>query len=278
MIGERTVSGQLVLTIDSAAMGGIEAAFAPGSGMVGCSLSHRGDELLGQRNGLRGYREERSTMGIPLLHPWANRLARASFESAGTAVDVSRANPAPKLDTNGLPIHGLLIASSGWTVEGHAELSDGGRLEASLRFEPELLAGFPFPHSLSIAATLDGNALTVRTTVRADAGSPVPIAFGFHPYFTLPGVPASSGSCRCRCERSSCSTSSVCQRASGGRRSRSTARWVSAPSTTRSSPPARMGSSASRAAVGGSRSPSTPPTRSLSSTRRRVTTFWPTNR
>ena len=38
------------------------------------SLTHRGEELLGQRGGLPAYRERGATFGIPLLHPWANRL------------------------------------------------------------------------------------------------------------------------------------------------------------------------------------------------------------
>jgi galactose mutarotase-like enzyme len=42
--------------------------------MVCCSLRHRGDELLGQRRGLAAYAATGSTMGIPFLHPWANRL------------------------------------------------------------------------------------------------------------------------------------------------------------------------------------------------------------
>jgi hypothetical protein len=42
-----------------------EATFAPGVGMIGCSLRHRGAELLGQRGGLAKYAEHGSTMGIP---------------------------------------------------------------------------------------------------------------------------------------------------------------------------------------------------------------------
>ena len=54
--------------------------------MVGCSLRHRGDELLGQRGGLGVYVAERGTMGIPLLYPWANRLAVERFPVEGNEV------------------------------------------------------------------------------------------------------------------------------------------------------------------------------------------------
>jgi len=193
VIGSGEIDGYPVLTIGSQEDGGVEAAFAPGAGMIGCSLRHAGEELLGQRNGLRGYVEERSTMGIPLLYPWANRLALPRFELAGREVDVTAAEPPPKLDGNGLPIHGLLSAAKGWSVHRHAVRDDGGVLSARFDFEPSgaLSAGFPFPHRLELTATVVGRTLSVRTRVDADRGGPVPIAFGFHPYLTLPGVPRS---------------------------------------------------------------------------------------
>jgi aldose 1-epimerase len=57
------------------AAGQLDATFATGAGMVCCSLRHRGDELLRQRRGLAAYAATGSTIGIPLLHRWANRLA-----------------------------------------------------------------------------------------------------------------------------------------------------------------------------------------------------------
>src|SRR5918995_6768278 len=58
------------------AAGALEATFVPQLGMVGASLRHAGEELLDRRGGLRAYRETGAVMGVPLLHPWANRLAR----------------------------------------------------------------------------------------------------------------------------------------------------------------------------------------------------------
>jgi galactose mutarotase-like enzyme len=40
-----------------------------------------------------------------------------------------------------------------------------------------------------VEATLADDALTIRTTLTATAAVPVPVAFGYHPYLTLPGVP-----------------------------------------------------------------------------------------
>ena len=54
--------------------GDLTARFATHAGMVGCSLRHRGEELLGIGRGLRGYLEDGAVFGIPVLYPWANRL------------------------------------------------------------------------------------------------------------------------------------------------------------------------------------------------------------
>ncbi len=179
------------LSLESDALGGIVATFVPEAGMICCSLRHRGDELLGQRAGLRKYVESRSTMGIPLLHPWANRLGESVFELAGREVNLELEGLPLKRDGNGLPMHGLLSAAPGWKVERHAELEDGGVLAASFDFGayPRLLEAFPFPHRVEIEATLEEATLTIATTVAASGDAAVPIAFGFHPYLCLPGTP-----------------------------------------------------------------------------------------
>jgi galactose mutarotase-like enzyme len=170
--------------------GELEATFVPGVGMIGCSLRHRGEELLGQRGGLARYAESGSTMGIPLLHPWANRLSEMRYQAAGQAVDLEGAAAVLRRDANGLPIHGLLSASKHWTVAAAEAGPEHARLRAELHFGslPELLAAFPFPHDIAIEAVLLPGGLTITTIVRPTASSPVPISFGFHPYLCLPGV------------------------------------------------------------------------------------------
>jgi galactose mutarotase-like enzyme len=189
MIGERTVDGFTAVTL-TAPEQGIEASFVPGAGMVGCSLLHRGEELLGQRGGLGRYVEKRSTMGIPLLHPWANRLGARRFDVAGREVDVDAAEPPPSTDPNGLPIHGLLAAAPGWRVSRREATADGGTVAAEFDFtaEPGLIRAFPFPHEVELEVALAGPELTISTAVRASGDAAVPVSFGFHPYFTLPGV------------------------------------------------------------------------------------------
>jgi galactose mutarotase-like enzyme len=193
MVGERTEDGFPALTLESEADGGLVAVFVPEAGMVCCSLRHRGEELLGQRGGLTKYVGAGSTMGIPFLHPWANRLGASEFEVAGREVNLELEGLHVKRDAAGLPMHGLLTAARGWKVERHAEVDSGGVLAASFDFgaHPLLVEAFPFPHVVEIEATLVGTELRIATTVRATGEVSVPIAFGFHPYLCLPGVPRS---------------------------------------------------------------------------------------
>jgi galactose mutarotase-like enzyme len=190
MVGERTVDGMPALTLESEALGGIEAVFVPDAGMVGSSLRHRGEELLGLRGGLERYVGEGATMGIPFLHPWANRLGSRRFEVLGREVNLELGGLPLKTDADGLPMHGLLTAIGGWQVQRHLETDDGGVLRASFDFGAHvlLMEAFPFPHRVTIEARLAGAELTIETTVTATGETPVPIAFGFHPYLCLPGV------------------------------------------------------------------------------------------
>lgn len=165
--------------------GDLEATFVPEAGMVGASLTHRGEELLGQRDGLEAYVEQRKTMGIPLLHPWANRLSETRFEVAGREVRIDPERSPVRLDGGGLPMHGLLAAAPGWEVERTATT-----LTAHFDFaaHPPLIEAFPFAHELTLEVELDAGALRIALTVQAGTTG-VPIAFGFHPYLRLPGIP-----------------------------------------------------------------------------------------
>ncbi|HEY1853276.1 MAG TPA: aldose 1-epimerase [Solirubrobacterales bacterium] len=191
MVGERSEDGMAGLTVESAAAGGLVATFVPEAGMVGCSLRAGGEELLGQRGGLAKYVGSSSTMGIPFLHPWANRLGASCFEVAGREVDLDRGGLPQKRDEAGLPMHGLLTAIGGWEVDRHLETEDGGVLAASFDFGAHvlLMEAFPFAHRVELVAELAGAELTITTTVHAAGAGPVPISFGFHPYLQLPGVP-----------------------------------------------------------------------------------------
>ncbi|HZE05144.1 MAG TPA: aldose 1-epimerase [Solirubrobacteraceae bacterium] len=170
--------------------GGLAAAFVPGANMVCHSLTHRGLELLHTGRGVRAYAEQGKTMGIPLLHPWANRLAEPAYEAAGRQVRL----PAPagrfSTDPHGLPIHGALPGLLRWEVQ------DGGdgspTLSARLRYSGDaLLELFPFPHELRLDVRATEDRLELVTTLRPSGEDPVPVSFGYHPYLCVPDTPRS---------------------------------------------------------------------------------------
>jgi aldose 1-epimerase len=168
----------------------LRVAFAPGAGMVGYSLTHRGEQLLGMRGGLAAYRERGSSFGVPLLHPWANRLSGNSYTAGGRRVVLDPKHSPLHLDGNGLPIHGLLAASPHWELVGRTPGDGQAAIAARLDFaaHDELLAGFPFLHELHVQAELRDDTLTVATILLPTGGVAVPVAFGWHPYLCLPGV------------------------------------------------------------------------------------------
>jgi aldose 1-epimerase len=178
----------------SLAAGELEATFVPERGMVGVSLLHAGDELIDRQGGLRAYADRGAVMGIPFLHPWANRLAGFSYSLDGRDVRLPAGPPLVRCDEHGLPIHGLLAASRHWEVVALDADGDGARVQAALDFgaHPELMAAFPFRHEVELEAVLTADRLTMTTRVRATGGVPVPISFGFHPYLRLPGSDRSS--------------------------------------------------------------------------------------
>jgi aldose 1-epimerase len=160
------------------------ARFVPGAGLVCESLVHDNDELLDQGHGLQAYAQRGKTMGIPLLYPWANRLHARTYDAAGKSVTLPDPDGRYALDPAGLPIHGALPGLMQWDViEAGAD-----RLHAVLRWHDEaLLSIFPYRHSVELQAAVSEGDLRLQTTVVADGEQAVPVAFGYHPYLTLPG-------------------------------------------------------------------------------------------
>jgi galactose mutarotase-like enzyme len=168
----------------TSADGSTVAEFVPDANLLCCSFTVAGHELLDRRRGVRAYAEQGKTMGIPLLYPWANRLARFGYRAAGTDVTLSEDDSRIPRDGNGLPIHGVLPGLLRW------ELEEGGApdsLAAVLRWRSEeLLELFPFVHEVRVGATVGPGEMRITTTVTAAADGSVPVSFGYHPYTRVP--------------------------------------------------------------------------------------------
>jgi aldose 1-epimerase len=153
--------------------GSTVAEFVPEAGMLCCSFEHDGTQLLDPRKGVDAYATRGSTMGIPLLYPWANRLDAFEYTAAGKSVTLPRDLP---VDPNGLPIHGALPGRMRWEAS-----LEGSMLSA--RMDWTLLDVFPYAHEVGLEISVAGRELSIATTVRAR--DPTPVSFGYHPYLTL---------------------------------------------------------------------------------------------
>jgi aldose 1-epimerase len=153
--------------------GELAAVFEPKLAMVGSSFTLDGHELLAIRGGVDAYRDHSSTFGIPLLHPWANRL------------DVPLDSPLLHGDPNGIPIHG--VTPNALPFDLTDQTSSTVSAEYSTERSPQALEVFDHPHRLVVEAALTPNDLTITTTLHA-LGEPVPVSFGYHPYLCPPGV------------------------------------------------------------------------------------------
>ena len=170
----------------SLAAGDFEAVFLPGHGMLGISLRHRGTEILRRVDDLKAAAATGAVAGLPLLFPWANRLAGFRYEAAGRTVVLDPASPLLYFDANGLPMHGVPWSHLVWDVME----TEADYLSASLDWSrPDCLAIFPFRHRLTMTAGLQADSLTVETVLHAGGDGPVPVSFGFHPYIGLPDLP-----------------------------------------------------------------------------------------
>jgi galactose mutarotase-like enzyme len=111
--------------------------------------------------------------GITFLHPWANRLYADDYAVAGVRATLD-GWPGIDRDADGHAIHGL---PGEWSFDrGVAELRHEG------------CDAFPFPHAVRVVFKIVRERLEIETTVTPLGDTPVPIAFGWHPYFRVPGL------------------------------------------------------------------------------------------
>ncbi len=179
-VDERRFRGEPAVVLTA---GELRATFLPGLGMTGVSLRYRGREHFALPGGLDALRAG-GTLGLPLLAPWANRLAAWRYRAAGVAVDL--AGLPLHTDGNGLPIHGLLVGQPGWRIDGQTVRGSSARLHASIDVDAP---AFPFPHRIELAVSARDARLQVDTTIVPTGRRRVPVAFGWHPYLKVPGSP-----------------------------------------------------------------------------------------
>jgi aldose 1-epimerase len=163
--------------------GDLQAVFLPDHGMLGASLRYQGVEILRRVEDLEAAAARGSSAGIPLLYPWANRFAEPRYRVLGKEIVLDQSSPLLHLDEHGLPMHGVPWSLLSWVVTEARDDFLAARLEWT---GSDLLAVFPFRHRVELAGMLRSDSLTVEITVVPCSDGPVPVSFGFHPYFGFP--------------------------------------------------------------------------------------------
>lgn len=129
--------------------------------------------------------------GNPFLAPWANRLDSEAFWAGDKKFLLNPELGNVRRDGNGKPIHGLLTFSPLWQVASVAADDRSARVTSRLEFwkYPELMAQFPFAHTIEMTYRLADGVLEVETRLENHSTSPMPVGIGFHPYFQLHDAP-----------------------------------------------------------------------------------------
>jgi aldose 1-epimerase len=128
---------------------------------------------------------------VPFLAPWANRIDVDSYWTNGKKYLLNPDLGNLRRDNHQKPIHGLLNFSPLWTVvEVKADLH-AAWVTSRLEFwkNPDLVAQFPFAHTISMTYRLANGTVEVETTLENHSAEAMPVAIGYHPYFQLQDVP-----------------------------------------------------------------------------------------
>lgn len=168
--------------------GGARAMMVPSAGMNLVSLEIQGTPFLHLPSPLQSFMGRPKTGGVPLLHPWANRLRGDTYALRGTTVDLATSEGL-KRDEHGLPMHGLVLRRPDFEVVPDGESSVVGVLD----WNPTTVGfdAFPFAHRLEVrwSVRLEKAGVRATCTTRVLAGpDPVPLGTGWHPYLAPGGV------------------------------------------------------------------------------------------
>jgi aldose 1-epimerase len=141
-----------------------------------------GSWKIGDQNMLRGASlnaiATRDPLGLatfPLV-PFSNRIRDSTFEWAGTPITLAK-NFLPERHS----IHGVGWQRA-WSVESRSETS------VTLTLEHHSDAYWPWPFEARQIVSMGLTSLHLSLSVRNLAADPVPLSFGYHPYFEAEGA------------------------------------------------------------------------------------------
>jgi aldose 1-epimerase len=121
--------------------------------------------------------------GAPVLFPFPNRVRDGVAHFGGRTITLDRHHGQPHA------IHGLVIGVP-WRVERRGVDASGAFARCSIVADPDrVLRQFPFPYRHTITWRLSGKTLRLDVEAENIGTEPMPMGFGWHPYFRLPVQP-----------------------------------------------------------------------------------------
>lgn len=130
-------------------------------------------------------------LGNPFLAPWANRLDHEGFHFNGKHFPLNPGYNNYRKDGSGQPIHGLIVYTDRWTVKEARVSSDAAWVTSRIDMwkYPDIMAHFPFAHSIEMTYRLSGGVLEVETAVINHSNEAMPLSVAYHPYFQVTDAP-----------------------------------------------------------------------------------------
>jgi aldose 1-epimerase len=123
------------------------------------------------------------TYGAPVLFPFPSRVRDGEAHFGGRTIKLDR----PPGQRHA--IHGL-VAGIPWRVERRGVDASGAFARCSIVADPDrVLRQFPFPYRHTLTWRLNGKTLRVEAEAANIGSEPMPMGFGWHPYFRLPMQP-----------------------------------------------------------------------------------------
>jgi len=169
----------------------MDVGIVPDIGNFVYQFKVNGKDVLIPPASLAAYVKDRKfCCGIPFLAPWANRIAGDAYYFEGRKYLLN-----PELgnflrDQFGQPIHGLVEYDSRWEVaKKSASDGEGAALTSRLEFYkyPDLMAQFPFAHTMEITYRLKDGKLENTTELKNGGAAAMPVLIAYHPYFRPDG-------------------------------------------------------------------------------------------
>lgn len=123
--------------------------------------------------------------GAPVLFPFPNRLRGGQAHFGGRSIQIDRAPGQANA------IHGL-VRHLPWQVEHLSGEAESAAIRCAIDLtSSELLDQYPFPAKLALTFRLAGPTLRIDVAARNLGNAPMPMGFGWHPFFRSPLMPGS---------------------------------------------------------------------------------------